>query len=330
MDCGDCHLGNLGPLADADGHVDVQIRDLDQTVIGNPVHDLVRLALSLASAARGSDLPGVTTAHILEEMMNGYEGALAGRFNGQTEKNHRPKLIRAILDQAVHRKWRQLAKERIEDVKPTIPLGKRFWALTKRERKALKDLLKSDGARELITALKGRREHDKIEVLDAAYWMKGCSSLGRLRYAVLIGVADGEPDSNNLCLIDIKEGVLAAAPRAKDAKMPRDNAERVVAGARALSPNLGGADDGRPAVRQKRHRAGVDAARPQDRDRPTQPRAGHRDCRISGGRRRARPCAADGRSDASKLESGIGPQPLQDARRTVMALAERSGAGGVA
>src|SRR5262249_33179646 len=50
------------------------------------------------------------------------------------------------------------------------------------------------------------REHDKIEVLDAAYWMKGCSSLGRLRYAVLIGVADGEPGSNNLCLIDIKGG----------------------------------------------------------------------------------------------------------------------------
>ena len=88
--CGDCHLGNLGPLADADGHVDVQIRDLDQTVIGNPVHDLVRLALSLASAARGSDLPGVTTARMLEEMMNGYEAALAGRFGGQTEKNHRP------------------------------------------------------------------------------------------------------------------------------------------------------------------------------------------------------------------------------------------------
>jgi uncharacterized protein (DUF2252 family) len=237
--CGDCHLGNLGPLADADGHVDVQIRDLDQTVIGNPVHDLVRLALSLASAARGSDLPGVTTARMLEEMMNGYEAALAGRFGGQTEKNHRPKLIREILDRVVHRKWRQLAEERIENVKPSIPLGRRFWALTKKERKALKELLNSDAARELITALKGRREDDRIEVLDAAYWMKGCSSLGRLRYAVLVGVADGDPASNNLCLIDIKEGVLAAAPRAPDAKMPRDNAERVVAGARALSPNLG-------------------------------------------------------------------------------------------
>ena len=47
--CGDCHLGNLGPLADADGRVDIQVRDLDQTVIGNPTHDLVRLGLSLAS-----------------------------------------------------------------------------------------------------------------------------------------------------------------------------------------------------------------------------------------------------------------------------------------
>src|SRR5262249_45794429 len=40
--------------------------------------------------------------------------------------------------------------------------------------------------RALITALKGRHDDDKIEVLDAAYWMKGCSSLGRLRYAVLV------------------------------------------------------------------------------------------------------------------------------------------------
>ena len=30
--CGDCHLGNLGPLADAKGNVLVQIRDLDQTI----------------------------------------------------------------------------------------------------------------------------------------------------------------------------------------------------------------------------------------------------------------------------------------------------------
>lgn len=45
--CGDCHVGNLGPLAGPDGRVAIQIRDLDQSVIGNPAHDLIRLSLSL-------------------------------------------------------------------------------------------------------------------------------------------------------------------------------------------------------------------------------------------------------------------------------------------
>ncbi len=74
--CGDCHVGNLGPVADSKGDVDIQIRDLDQTVIGNPAHDLIRLGLSLATAARGSDLPGVVTAHIMEALVEGYERAL--------------------------------------------------------------------------------------------------------------------------------------------------------------------------------------------------------------------------------------------------------------
>jgi len=56
--CGDCHLGNLGPLADEDGHVAVQLRDFDQTVIGNPAHDIIRLSFSLACAARQSDRRG--------------------------------------------------------------------------------------------------------------------------------------------------------------------------------------------------------------------------------------------------------------------------------
>lgn len=51
--CGDCHMGNIGPIADARGRVALQVRDLDQTVIGNPAHDLVRLALSLASPRGG-------------------------------------------------------------------------------------------------------------------------------------------------------------------------------------------------------------------------------------------------------------------------------------
>src|SRR6202051_1250627 len=69
--CGDCHAGNLGPVAALDGGIAIQIRDFDQTVIGNPAHDIIRLGLSLAMAARGSNLPGVTTARMLEEIIDG-------------------------------------------------------------------------------------------------------------------------------------------------------------------------------------------------------------------------------------------------------------------
>ena len=91
--CGDCHVGNLGPIADAKGRVLIQIRDLDQTVIGNPAHDLIRLGLSLASASRGSDLPGVTTAKILEELISGYRSALSGNFETNKDNSHEPKSI---------------------------------------------------------------------------------------------------------------------------------------------------------------------------------------------------------------------------------------------
>jgi uncharacterized protein (DUF2252 family) len=135
--CGDCHAGNLGPTGDLKGRIDIHIRDLDQTVIGNPAHDLVRLALSLATAARGSDLPGVATARMLEEMMRGYEQA----FEDDVDKEPpRPAQVKAGMRSAVQRTWKHLAQERIENTKPTIPLGKHFWSLSREERSALKTL----------------------------------------------------------------------------------------------------------------------------------------------------------------------------------------------
>ena len=237
--CGDCHLGNLGPVADSDGKVSIQIRDLDQAVIGNPAHDLIRLGLSLATAARGSDLPGVTTAHIVENLMDGYDNAL-----GPAEDKEwipAPEPIVAVLKKAFHRRWRHLAEERIEDVKPAIPLGKRFWPLSGEERTAMKALGASEAVRHLVTHLHSREDDADVALADAAYWVKGCSSLGRLRYAVLLRVKGADADAR-FCLIDIKEALHAAAPRAPrtaGAELPDDSAERVVMAARALAPALG-------------------------------------------------------------------------------------------
>ena len=86
-----------------------------------------------------------------------------------------------------------------------------------------------------MISLKNRKSSTKLKLLDAAYWMKGCSSLGRLRYAVLLGVGTGK--QKQYCLIDLKEATSAAAPRSKEIAL--SHAERVVTGACNLSPYLG-------------------------------------------------------------------------------------------
>jgi uncharacterized protein (DUF2252 family) len=233
--CGDCHLGNLGPLASGDGKVAIQIRDLDQTVIGNPAHDLIRLALSLATAARGSDLPGVTTATMMEQMMEGYEQALVAPRRAVSAADDDLTPIRKVLDVAVRRRWHNLAEERIEDVRPQIPLGRRFWTLTDAERANIATLFTDPHVAAKVVGLKGRDSGTKVKVIDAAYWMKGCSSLGRARFAVLLAV--GSKRDHQYCLIDLKEATAATAPRSEAFK--GSHADRVVMGARSLSPYLG-------------------------------------------------------------------------------------------
>jgi uncharacterized protein (DUF2252 family) len=233
-------VGNLGPVASAEGRLAIQIRDLDQTVIGNPAHDLVRLGLSLAMAARGSDLPGVTTARMLERMVEGYEKAFAPNGRGETQAaaDEMPKTARRVMKAAAGRSWKHLADERIEGLEPVIPLGRRFWPLTADERKAAQGLFAEPALTKLVTSLRSRDDDAEIRLLDAAYWRKGCSSLGLLRIAALVAVGSGKTERH--CLVDVKEAVKAAAPRSSTATMPEDQAARVIAGASRLSPFLGG------------------------------------------------------------------------------------------
>ncbi len=234
--CGDCHLGNLGPLSDGDGRVDIQIRDLDQCVIGNPAHDLIRLGLSLATAARGSDLPGVVTARMIEAMVAGYARALDDPTDDAPGPE--PAAVRTVRRRALGRRWRHLARERIDDPAPTLPLGKRFWPLAAKEREAIAALFNDPVLKQLVLSI-GRKDGDcPVRLVDAAYWMKGCSSLGLLRYAAIFAI-EGAKGRDEYGLIDVKQAVAPVAPVASRAKMPRDPAERVVAGARALSPHLG-------------------------------------------------------------------------------------------
>ncbi len=237
--CGDCHVSNIGPVADADGNVEVQIRDLDQAVMGNPANDLVRLGLSLAMAARGSDLPGVITAKMMEELIEGYAQALTGKQGDQKSARKRPDSIRVVVRRAARRRWKHLAAERIEGIEPNIPLSKKYWPISSAERRELAALMATEEVRALATSLSHRDDKDEVTMLDAAYWVKGCSSLGLLRYAVLLRVGKSKDIDSSLCLIDIKEAAKSVAPKTQRTAGPRNNAHRIVEGARHLAPHLG-------------------------------------------------------------------------------------------
>ncbi len=239
--CGDCHIGNLGPIGHTEGRAVVEMRDLDQTVIGNPAHDLLRLALSLAMAARSSDLPGVTTARITEDLVAGYERAFEGEVPSE-EIADLPEPIGLIMKRAVKRTWKRLFDERLGGDERTIPLGRRFWRLAADERAAVKQLVDLEPIRKLVAQLEERDEQTRISFVDAAFWVKGCSSLGLWRAAVLIELRDESRKAKrraSLALLDVKQAVEARAPWAPGADSSMPAGLRVLEGARHLAPALG-------------------------------------------------------------------------------------------
>jgi uncharacterized protein (DUF2252 family) len=234
--CGDAHVGNLGPIANTASHVEVELRDLDQTVPGNPAHDLVRLALSLAMAARSSALPGVVTARVLEALTAGYLSAFEGGDGAAAPAESAS--VRFIVREALRRKWRDLHRARLGK-KPRFVLGSRFLALVEEERTELQRFLDEERLRTLM----GLRDFGgRLRVVDTAYWVKGCSSLGLWRCAALVEISDGRGKKSKVRasrLLDIKEGDRVVSLPEDTPGVPRHQGQRVVLGARALSPGLG-------------------------------------------------------------------------------------------
>jgi uncharacterized protein (DUF2252 family) len=237
--CGDCHVGNMGPCGKCEGAAVVELRDLDQAVIGNPAFDLARLALSLAMAARSSDLPGVTTARMTEDLVAGYEVAFAGEQPSE-KVDALPEPIRFVMKRALERRWRHLFEDRLGEDTGRFPLGRKFWPLSAEERDAVAALVEEEAIRRLVTKLECRDDDARVRLVDAAYWVKGCSSLGLWRAAVLLEVENrGGKKKRTRSLIDIKEAIETWAPADLRARLPKHHGERVVTGARKLAPALG-------------------------------------------------------------------------------------------
>jgi uncharacterized protein (DUF2252 family) len=192
-------------------------------------------------AARECSLPGVATSRITEDLVAGYEAA----FDGAIPAEHMqalPSPIRVVMKRAMRRGWKHLLKERIGRPDAQIPLGRRFWPLSAEERAAVAKLIASPRVHSLVTRLESRDDASEVELVDAAYWVKGCSSLGLWRGAVVVDVIDRSRKKSERrvrSLLDIKEATKPSSPAQPGAEMPDEPAARVVAGALRVAPALG-------------------------------------------------------------------------------------------
>ena len=271
----------------------IQIRDLDQTVVGNPAHDLIRLGLSLATAARGSDLPGVTTAHMLEEMVVGYQEALRGRRPSASMRRPCRQGGAPVLMQALRRRWE--APRAGADGGGAARHSPRQAVLAAvgggaRGASRGRSVAATSALSQAVTA--ATPSHAVDEVLDAAYWMKGCSSLGAppLRCAARDRRRASRSAATACSTSRRPSRRWPRARRRRHAGRQRRSGRERRAGAVAVSWR---ADAAGPPARPDGRDPRIAAAGPEARDRPAFADRGGRRRPLSCGRRRSRPRAAD-------------------------------------
>jgi uncharacterized protein (DUF2252 family) len=162
---------------------------------------------------------------MLEEVMMGYENAFVQEPR-EGDPAIQPESIRQVTKRASAASWKTLAIKRIEDVSPIIPLGKIFWPLSKEERAEIEQLFHTEEMRKLATMLRSREDSASAKLVDAAYWVKGCSSLGRVRYAALLEVGGKKKKRPDYCLMDLKGRPSGRASRGRGQGADRSSGAR--------------------------------------------------------------------------------------------------------
>jgi uncharacterized protein (DUF2252 family) len=247
---GDCHGENIGAVADAHGTASLELNDMDEAVIADPAFDVIRLALSVAVATRGIGFCGNDIVAAASAVAAGYAGALERVSPSKVDaRGGAPERFRTLLHRASKQTHEQLLDHRVPrdaDGKRVFSIGERYWPLSAAERDAVIELVSRPESRALVTTLVGAEEGTEVTILDVAFRIAGTGSLGAFRAAALVAV--GAPEKHHghhrfvddqMRLLDVKEALGAHAPIRRKTSVPRDDAERIVTGARALAPAIG-------------------------------------------------------------------------------------------
>lgn len=209
---GDLHLENFGVYRGASGKLVFDVNDFDDVGMGPADFDLLRLC---TSAFLLTDVPLASRTAAAEALAGGWqEGVqrIGGRFPVRSfddAKADEP--VRSLLEQ--HRGRTQLEQL----LKATEDRGhRRFAELGEQPRyarlgKATEAMVRRALAESLVALEQLRVDVSSTwEVLDVAYRFKGNGSLGRQRFAALLGRGDARrllelKEARNSCLDDALE-----------------------------------------------------------------------------------------------------------------------------
>jgi len=221
---GDLHLENFGTYRGASGELCFDVNDFDEAAIGPLDLDLKRLctsAMLLPGIDRG---PRVTAASAIAHAWADGVQRLGGRFPVARWGLDK---AQGWLQQLLREKGRRTREQLVAKVAPgkgrrrfgedgdppKFAHADRPWA--KLVESALKDYS------EQLEQLKAAPVEKDWELLDVAYRFKGTGSLGRLRFAALLGRGEER------MLLELKEADRSAIDRARNREGPIARRARV-------------------------------------------------------------------------------------------------------
>jgi hypothetical protein len=120
-----------------------------------------------------------------------YEPAFEHEFQ-EEETQAQPAPVKKIPKQAVHASWKTFAGNPDKAGCPGHSSRQTTLASDARRRAVNRGYFGDEEMRGLPTILRSRDDDADVRLLDGAYWLKGCSSPRRVRYAVLLEAEDNK------------------------------------------------------------------------------------------------------------------------------------------
>ncbi len=225
----DLHTENFGTFRSMTNEVVYDVNDFDETTTGLYEWDLWRLATGIAIAAHDAGLPLGEGVSAVETMVRSYLAVLA-RMEKLKKRSAFVDLvhtttIRHLLNVAVDKSRVEFMKTIAEQPVPgkfAIRLGDKYISISAADRAEIQRAL----PKYLGTCIAPpKATPSRYTFQDAAFRFAGSGSLGRKRYALLLGKGRSEPETfETLRFIEWKDSLDSSL----DSQEPRAGKRRAV------------------------------------------------------------------------------------------------------